>query len=174
MKHLLLFLLIICLSNCFLYAQQLSPVVLASNGGSGHAGDVRLEWTLGELAIEHQTGHVRSFTEGFHQPIRLIEQVDMTSADQKRHQVDHQPAGVSLSPNPVSTELLIRFDPTVSGLLTCYILDANGNQHLQKILDTEAGEVQLDLADLGPGLFFIQLISADDGTNSLFKLIKVN
>lgn len=174
MKHLLLFLLTIYLNTGVFFAQQLSPVVLASNGGNGQAGDVRLEWTLGELAIEHQTGYERSFTEGFHQPIRLIEQVDITASDHDDQKVDHQRTGVTLSPNPVSTELLIRFNPAISGPMTCYVLDANGNPHLQKTLDNEAGEVQLDLADLGPGLFFIQLISADDGTNSLFKLIKVN
>ena len=45
-----------------LSAQQLSPVVLSSNGGTDSAKGVQLEWTLGELATRGVTGQPRNIS----------------------------------------------------------------------------------------------------------------
>jgi hypothetical protein len=174
MKHILSFLFFICTLSAILCAQQISPVVLASNGGNGKAGHMHLDWTLGESAIERLTGQQHSFTEGFHQPIRIIQQVDITAPYPDRWKADQLRAGVSLSPNPASTELLIHFTATVSGMVNCVVLDANGIPQLHKTINASFGATRFDVSGLAPGLFFIQLIAADDGTTTVFKLLKVN
>ena len=78
-----------------LSSQQLTPVVLSSNGGVGTSGKLQLEWTLGELAVEGLIGQPRSYTEGFHQPTLQVEQVEMvyppirTDSDHEKQTFDH-------------------------------------------------------------------------------------
>lgn len=156
-----------------LSSQQLSPVVLSSNGGVGTSGNVQLEWTLGELAVEGLTGQPRSYTEGFHQPTLLVEQVQTvyppirTDSDH-----DHQ-ALITISPNPVARELTIRFDSNTEEQFYCLLRDANGGLLSNRTLHTQDGNADIDVADLAAGLYFIHLIATDDGAVTVFKVVKI-
>lgn len=173
MKHWLITLCCGCGFSSALSAQQLSPAVLASNGGTNMAAGIQLEWTLGEAAIGSLSGQERNYTEGFHQPIVLLEKVDFTEAEVNLSTKDVPRSGITVSPNPVSTDLTIHFDGTTHELFDCQVLDANGNPHLHKSLRTNEGDVILDLSGLIPGLFFIRFIATDDGAITVFKLAKI-
>lgn len=156
-----------------LSAQQLSPAVLASNGGTSMAAGIQFDWTLGEAAIGGLSGHERNYTEGFHQPIVLIEKVDFAEPEVNHSTKDVLLSGITVSPNPVSSNLTIHFDATNHELFDCQVFDANGNSQLQKTLRTTEGDITLDLSGLIPGLFFIRFIASDDGAITVFKLAKI-
>jgi hypothetical protein len=156
-----------------LSAQQLAPAVLASNGGTGMAAGLQLDWTLGELAVEGLSGQKRNFTEGFHQPIIVLRQIDITAPEFNRWEKKEGITGITVSPNPVSTDLMIHFDKAAPGTITCQVLDANGNTHLRQSFQTAHGDAHLDLSGLAPGLFFIRFMDAEDGTTTVFKLAKI-
>ena len=172
MKHWLITLCCSCGMSLALSAQQLSPAVIASHGGTSRGAGIQLEWTLGEAAIGSLSGQERNYTEGFHQPIVLIEKVDFDQ--EKVHSTNDDPqSGITVSPNPVSSDLTIHFDGTTHQLFDCQVLDANGNPQLQKTLRTNEGDITLDLSGLIPGLFFIRFIATDHGDITVFKLAKI-
>ena len=173
MKHWLITLCCVCGFALALSAQQLSPEVLASNGGTSLAPGIQLDWTLGEAAIGGLSGQDKSYTEGFHQPIILLEKIDYTEPEVDPSTKDAPRTGITVSPNPVSSDLTIHFDGTTHELFDCQVLDANGNPQLHKSLRTNEGDVVLDLSGLIPGLFFIRFIATDDGAITVFKLAKI-
>jgi len=75
------------------HAQSSNPEVLSSAGDTFQGDNVRIEWTLGELAITTIQNPPQQITQGFHQPVYTI-----TS-------VDELPEGIgqiSVFPNPTS------------------------------------------------------------------------
>ncbi len=161
---------------CFfnqLFSQQLIPAVLSSNGGIGTSENMQLEWTLGELAVEGLIGQPRSYTEGFHQPTLLVEQVEMMyPLIRTRYEYDDQTL-ITLSPNPVATELTIRFVSTTQEQLYCQVHDANGALLSTRTLYTQDGNAEINMADFAAGLYFIHFIAADDGAVTVFKVVKI-
>lgn len=156
-----------------LSSQQLSPVVLSSNGGVGTSGNMQLEWTLGELAVEGLTGQPKSYTEGFHQPTLLVEQVEMVYPPIRPDSDHEKQTLITISPNPVATELTIRFVSDTEEQLYCQVRDANGALLSDRKLNTQDGNTQIDVTDLAPGLYFIHFIATDDGTVTVFKVVKI-
>ena len=173
MKHWIITLCCCCSLGLTLSAQQLAPAVLASNGGTGMAAGLQLDWTLGELAVEGLSGQKRNFTEGFHQPIIVLQKTDITAPEFSRREKQEGISGITVSPNPVSSDLMIHFGDTKQSTITCQVLDANGNAQLRQSFQTAHGDVHLDLSGLTPGLFFIRFIDAEDGATTVFKLAKI-
>src|SRR5690349_21306916 len=53
-------------------AQSLSPSVIGITGGSFSSAKGTLEWTLGETVTETYKTSLNFFTQGFHQPIPIL------------------------------------------------------------------------------------------------------
>lgn len=163
-------------SFCFfnqLSSQQFSPVVLSSNGGLATSGNMQLEWTLGELAVEGLTGQPKSYTEGFHQPTLVVEQVQMVYPPIRSGSDQEKQTLITISPNPVATELTIRFVSDTDEQLYCQVRDANGALLSDRTLNTRDGNTEIDVTDLAAGLYFIHFIATDDGAVTVFKVVKI-
>ena len=80
---------------------------------------------------------------------------------------------ITISPNPVATELTIRFVSNTEEQLYCQVRDANGALLSDRTLNTQDGNTQIDVTDLAPGLYFIHFIATDDGTVTVFKVVKI-
>ncbi len=61
-------------------AQQLSPSVLAASAGTISTQTMVLDWTLGELVVETATSPDRLYTQGFHQPLLQVSELDNQTA----------------------------------------------------------------------------------------------
>lgn len=156
-----------------LSSQQFTPALLTSDGGIATAAGIQLEWSLGELAVEGLTGQPRSYTEGFHQPTLLVEQVEMVYPPiRTRSDHDNQPL-ITISPNPVATELSIRFVSGTEEQFYCQVRDANGALLSDRTLNTKDGNTEIDVSDLAAGLYFIHFIATDDGAVTIFKVAKI-
>ena len=66
------FALALCVSTAGL-GQSISPSVIGSAGGSGSAGGVTLDWTVGETAVTTISNGSNTITQGFHQgdPVKI-------------------------------------------------------------------------------------------------------
>jgi hypothetical protein len=173
MKHWLITLCCGCSFSLALSAQQLAPDVLASNGGIGLAAGIQIDWTLGESSIGSITGQEKSYTEGFHQPLLLLQKVDFAHPVMNRLEKPVPESGINITPNPVSSELTIHFNGIKTEVYDCQVFDANGNPHLRQTLRTNEGNAKMNVTSLLPGLFFIRFISAKDGAITVFKLSKI-
>ena len=173
MKHWLIALCFGCIITIPLSAQQLVPAVLASNGGTGIAADIQLDWTLGETAIGGLSGQQRNYTEGFHQPILLIEKVDYTGPETNKLNKDVPGSGITISPNPTNGHASARVRFGNRTMAHIYLYSTTGKS-LKKIFDgtVEAGEktFPLDLSDL-PDQTFIFIVKTNEGMESA-KVVK--
>jgi hypothetical protein len=153
--------------------QQLSPSVIASDGGTGHAAGIQLEYTLGELAIDGLTGQPSSYTEGFHQPLIVVKPIDLNSESEITSDINEDQSFITVTPNPASSEITIHFQAEKPMQIAFQVRDAHGSLLIQHQADTRDGNAHLDLSDLAPGLYFIQCTAIDSRYNSVFKIIKI-
>lgn len=167
MKSLLLPVVAVFLFVPVLSGQQLSPSVIASEGGIGYAAGIRLEYTLGELAIDGVSGQSASYTEGFHQPLLVSRQIDLNATIE-----ENQPL-MTVTPNPTSSAIMIHFPTGAPELIAIQLHDAQGNLLIDQKADARDGDVQLDLTNLAPGLYFIQCTAIDTRFNTVFKIMKI-
>lgn len=164
---------LICLITPFITSQQLSPNLLSSNGGIDQASGIQLEWTLGELAVEGTNGEIKSYTEGFLQPIPKISWFEIKSGDQPITYRSVEASGITLAPNPVASELTIRFNNLLSDYLTCTLLRPDGSLVFRKVIEPRVGEDKLDLTGLSPGLYLLQFQTQNDSVYPIYKVTKI-
>lgn len=173
MKHLLFTVLLLLFSGVNLEAQQFTNEVVSSGGGSNQINNLQLDWTLGELAVHEGKGRTQRFTEGFHQPIIQMEWIEIMDTALPHKDKASQETGITLYPNPVSSELTIHFSHSRSEWMVCQVFDANGIPYLRKIMDTNAVDHSIDLSVLAPGLVFVQFIPHNGGYVTPFTLVKI-
>ena len=53
-------------------SQNLKQNIIAADGGISKSGNISLEWTLGEFAIETVNAGTKLYTQGFHQPVLAV------------------------------------------------------------------------------------------------------
>lgn len=169
MKHWFIYIAVLMGIYIPLPAQQFSPAVIASDGGTGKAGGIQLEYTLGEVAIQGRTGLSSSYTEGFHQPVLLVDEINVAALPGSKEEIP----SISIRPNPVSTSLNIHFSSAPPVLISFALSDAHGQPLIKKEINTYDGDMTLDMSSHAPGLYLIQLLSADGRISSVFKIIKI-
>jgi hypothetical protein len=81
--------------------QRFEPEVIANDGGNNILGDMQVEWTLGETAIESVTNKDRLYTQGFHQPLIVL--------SRKNEIVIEDDIKITAAPNPVEHILTVSF-----------------------------------------------------------------
>ncbi len=155
-----LFLLItaLLLSATLVFGQTIQNSVISSTGGSASAGNVKMDFTLGEAVIETFTAGGNTLTQGFHQTnltLVAIENVELF-------------AEITIYPNPTSE--LVNIDiPQNYNLLDINMFDVTG-----KLLKNQAnayGKVAFDVSSLATGTYYLQVINPKNEQTKTFKLI---
>ena len=156
-----------------LSGQQLSPSVIASDGGTVYGAGILLEYTLGEVAIEGLGGQAVIITEGFHQPYIRIEKVE---SDDVPAQADSMRSGetvITLAPNPVSEELLIKFHQPLPATISIQVRDIHGMILLQKEISPNDLNPALDFSSFLPGIYFVQWQAPGQDLRGIYKISKI-
>ena len=161
------------INSMALSGQQLSPSVIASDGGIGSGAGIILEYTLGEVAIEGLVGQPVSLTEGFHQPYLRIEKVEGYEGTVQPDSSNSAEAWITLAPNPVSEELFIKFSQPLPAKVTVQVRDIHGIVLLQKEVGPDDRHPVLDLSDLLPGIYFVQWHAPGQDIRGLYKISKI-
>ena len=156
MKYLIVHCLIFFVSG--IYAQKISPNVVASAGNSVENGGIALQWTLGELSIQFFSKDNSNLSEGFNQAFSV-----MMSTAISEEKLGEQ---VSLFPNPAKEFLKVSTDHI--GILEYKVYDSYG-----RIL--KIGKFQLDTVietvEFAKGSYFIILITRQN-KRGVYSFIK--
>lgn len=134
-------------------AQSLSPEVVANAGETYAAGNLVVEWTLGEVMTESYDGTL-ILTQGFHQP-----ELQVTSIK--------DPAAafgfVKVYPNPTAGSISIEREQ--AGDLHMNLLDMQGRLIMQEHASTSL--TSLDMSSLPTGIYVLRLSDGKQGVRSI-------
>lgn len=166
MKKLISILICIGIISVTVRAQvSLSPIVISSGGDYFESTNMSISWTLGELAVTTLQSDNMILTQGFQQPFNIgvgIRQNEMNWT-------------ISVYPNPVEDELMIRFDIPLPGNYLIEIQDVTGRVICQQVhKQVRPGEtVILNTSRFLHGIYFLKVISPDKEQVQVTSLRKI-
>lgn len=151
-KFFLVFALCCCSTVC---AQSIERSVIGAYGGSGTAGTIEVDMTVGEVAITTGETGTMVVTQGFHQPDDGITSID-------------KPLGISvqysLYPNPTTDKLYLELSAERSTEVQVEIIDARGrNTPLEAVSVMVSGQVsalEWDTDRLAEGMYLVVVKNA--------------
>jgi hypothetical protein len=131
---------------------NLSPTVIASGGGYAEGENITISWTLGELAVATLAGENLVLTQGFQQPF----DIDVGVFEQEKVNWD-----ISAYPNPVGSELRVRFNIESAGDFLMEIQDVTGRiVSQQEYRQVNPGDIiQINTSDYYSGIYFLKVYS---------------
>jgi hypothetical protein len=127
-------------------AQYLERQVIAATGTYAAVGNLKLEYTLGDLVVNTTLASAAPFTQGFHQAPRLDDTQMMPA-----------PAAGSPTawPNPTADAVRIEWGSTAKGMATVDLYDALG-QRLRSDRANLSLAYACDLTPFAVGAYFIR------------------
>lgn len=156
MKKLLLLLGVVGLSN--IYAQSLTPQVIASSGTSFSNASSRLEFTIGEVATSSLTAGGNTLTQGFHQP-----EIRFTSIENYGNDFVF-----TLYPNP--TEQFVTVESTKEDNMQLHVFDLNGKAIMVSSVFQQ--KITVDLQTLAAGSYVLRITTKEGMPLHSYTVIK--
>lgn len=147
-------------------SQQLSPSVLAADGGISKAAGISLEWTLGEIAAESIFTVDRLYTQGFHQPVLIAKNVQ---TDAKLLVTGYH---VSVAPNPVQSVLTATVSSPIEGNVYLSLIDFSGRRYPAQLMDGKSGTAQVNMSGMISGMYLLEIRNGAGQLIKAFKIIK--
>lgn len=161
-----------------LSAQSIEKKVIGSAGKTLTAGNIQLDFTVGEPFTKSLTTASNSITQGFHQPIltlaRLSDPNDTSSTlpaerlnDKLIHGID-----ITIYPNPAIDFINIKLNHAIDESLTITITNVQGQLVKQEIMQQQT--MQIDFSGLVAGTYLIVVKNKKGDLNNTYKVIKTN
>jgi len=161
----LVILLFFIINSVLSIAQTVTPEEIVSAGASFSTTYAQMSWTMGGgQSATYSDGNI-IITEGFIQPILLIETLTK--------KIDDNNYSVKVYPNPVRSNLNIKFNIDKKEKLLIYLYDLNGKQILTKTLKNNNTE-KIGFEKYNNGIYFLKTISSDGKYSENFKIIFQN
>lgn len=159
----ILFILLACALAPYIRGQSLERSVLGAAGKTDANKALRLEWTLGEVAVsrfEHPGGELN---EGFHQPYLAVESDQSLTTSDQRFQI---------YPNPVSADLFVKAKLRANEQVRLRFIDPTGRLLLPDRLTGGLVDEQLDLQRFPAGHYYLLVLSAKGKVLQSAKILK--
>jgi hypothetical protein len=153
MKTKLLFLVCISISS-LAYTQDKDLQVISSASKSFEAGNVSLEWTLGEVVVDYFDQPSMGLTQGFHQPAYQLVSVKPIPAEL---------GIIAVFPNPFSDELLVKMTFAELEKGDMELLDLKGTSIWKKSFEGNEVLESYSASALPSGSYFL-VVSLDNDT----------
>ncbi|MBC7511686.1 MAG: T9SS type A sorting domain-containing protein [Ferruginibacter sp.] len=150
-------------SSCF--AQEKSPSVISSAGDVSKGGGLILEWTLGEPAVETLSTSTALYTQGFHQPVLLVQKINKS---QDMAAINN----IIVYPNPATSVINLQLEKPSTSELVISLIDASGKLVLNNRLSTNSSFLKLNVSNLRTGTYILRIIDLKASAQSDFKIIK--
>lgn len=170
MMKIILFLLFGLGLSGLISAQAIPQSVITPNAGSAVAGNIALDWTLGEPIVESVYTDQRMYTQGFHQPVLRV-----TAIHPYTNSILSPRSGnmeITAVPNPVSSLLILSLKDMPHKEIEVIMSNNTGQIILTKTINTESGKAEMDLSELASGLFFLNLYTQDQELLKVFRVVK--
>lgn len=177
MKKILFFLLgIICILST-VHSQQLSPSVIAAQGGISKAAGIALEWTLGEPFTESLPVSNGLYTQGFHQPLLQVIQISKTLTKQvagyaKTVTKPVTNYKITVVPNPVQSYLTASITAPNSDKIIVSLIDFAGRVIPVRFASGIFSTVRVDMTGMIAGIYMLEMRKATGELIQTFKIIK--
>jgi hypothetical protein len=140
-------------------AQTVSPELISSSGDSFSNATYQLDWSVGECAtVTHSAGDY-VLTQGFHQGVYVISEVENIQTD----------LCISVYPNPTTDFISLKIENLNNESIQFTITDLSG-----KILhnaEIKSNLEQINFTDFALGTYFISITKQNQLVKS-FKIIK--
>lgn len=160
-----------------MYAQSLSPSVLASDGGVIQVDGMTLEWTLGEAVVETAVTPEGYLTQGFHQPMLRVEVLDEPVVKEELEEVPSSTEALDLeirvAPNPVIAMLNVYVTSEEGHHLQYQLFDQNGKSLLSYGRLEDQPTAAIDMSELPMGIYYLRFYQKDGSYSKTFKISKV-
>lgn len=167
-KNTLLLLLGICIAG-FARSQQLSPSIIASDGGISKAAGISLEWTLGEPTVESLSTADRLYTQGFHQPLLLVKSLPVAEVKEVKVATAYK---ITIAPNPVQSLLLVNINTEKKERLNLSLIDFVGRQILVQAFNGRSNTAQIDMSRMTSGTYILELRNLSGQLIKSFQITK--
>ena len=164
-------------------AQTISNKVIASGGKTKTAGNIMLEYTVGEPFVKTLSSANNKITQGFHQPTitvtRLMngEEIPEATADVEERTTTGQSQNfesfkVEVFPNPATEYVKVRLEE--SSPSECYLFLSDASGKLINTMRLTETETTLDFTRIATGNYILVVKTADGTVNESFRVAKVN
>jgi hypothetical protein len=147
-------------------AQVADPHVLACSGSEGVNTDLKMEWTMGQMAVGHGGNNHYHLTQGFHQPMRPANTVGITELD-RLAKVLH------VWPNPVTNELNVQLRDPSTEKLEIAVYDERGASLLQRLLPRYQEFTTLPTGMFAAGNYLLVVREASGALHGMARFTKV-
>ena len=139
------FSLLISLLN--LQAQELSPQVISSAGDYSMGSDIRLDWTLGELAITTIESPNQQISQGFHQAyfFTTLHVEDLPT----------EVGTINVAPNPTSDWIELQMSFHEEQTIQLLLIDLSGKTIWSEKLKGQELKEKYSLKDLASGNYYL-------------------
>lgn len=164
MKNKITFIIAILIFSATGFAQELTPSILSSQGGSDQTGYLTLEWTLGENIVETVTYPGKIYTQGFHQSYLQLTDVI--------YPIPGLPFTIRIYPNPVDSWLNIIIHENYNTQLNISLFDLDQRIIRNLIAFPYEGRFVFDFHDLPNGIYLLKIITSDKQNMETFKVVK--
>lgn len=157
-----------------LCAQQVSQEVISGGGGEARLHEIQFDWTLGEIAVDsYMEGHTM-FTEGFHQPMLLVEELplpEIQSSDNVNPAAYSTPF-VSVMPNPTQGRVTIRFDQPCIEHSRIFLYQSEGREVARFDIPLMQNQYEFDMSVFPAGVYLLRFIHSGQASPSIFRITK--
>jgi hypothetical protein len=143
-------------------AQNVSPTVISSSGGSGSADGTFLSWTTGELMVQTYSADTLMLTQGFQQG-----EITVTTTASELQGLSRD---VRVYPNPVQNRLNVDFQGVVDKTARVKLLNLNGKVFLTKEITNTSNTTRINLNGTPSGTYILEV--SIKGRSKSFKIVK--
>lgn len=155
------------------YSQSLKLNVIASDGGVSKIGNMSLEWTLGEFAVETISAGKNLYTQGFHQPILAVKKTNYSPVHESL--VDHTNFyRVLLAPNPAKSFVNVFIAAEKNEVHLFTLFDLNGKKVLVKQGNGKDYSVRIEMEQFASGMYLLDIRDKYGVMIKSFKIIKAD
>ncbi len=162
---------ILFLFSIALTAQDTGLEVINSGGGIGQAGDLSVQWSLGEVAVQSSSVGDMFATEGFIQPYLVITEMENELSDERiTEQVPFNRDVIRVFPNPFHTSVEVTLDAPFTQPVDVVVTTLEGR--VVRVLQSMPGDrrISVDMAYLPAGLY---LLRVSDQRGLIFKTFRI-
>ena len=150
------------------FSQEKSPSVIASAGDISRAGEIVLEWTVGEAMVETGTTSSQLYTQGFHQPVLKVHKLNAGK------EVAAGKNSFRVFPNPATAIINVQLEKAAETPLLVSLLDASGKLLLNNRFPVNSRALKINVQGLAQGAYILRITDALGTLQGNYKIIKAH
>ncbi len=148
------------------FSQEKSQSVIASAGDISKGGNVILEWTVGEPAVETLSNVTAIYTQGFHQPLLEVQKISTGKDLATLKDI------VRVYPNPSTAIINVQLEKASIAPLVVSLIDVSGKVLLNNSLPVNSKIFKINVSRLRQGAYVLRITDAQGNMQGDYKIIK--